>query len=200
MAYAVPVEEIRGAVDDGFFFMKIKIGQPGTQAEMLEKDKARLTAIHAAIGGARTPWTANGKLPYYFDANGRYESKDTLLRLLDHARAIGAFDQIALIEEPFPEELEIDIRRVVWRRVVDMNDRALRQITASLGGVSNGFPRETGFDITPASEIMATLCLAEDEADLLEELDNIREGSRLSCQLTFTDELDGLELEIAPEE
>ncbi|MFM1747569.1 MAG: hypothetical protein RLZZ188_1235, partial [Verrucomicrobiota bacterium] len=75
MAYAVPVDEIRGAVDDGFFFMKIKIGQPGTQAEMLEKDKARLTAIHAAIGGARTPWTASGKLPYYFDANGRYESK-----------------------------------------------------------------------------------------------------------------------------
>ena len=119
MAYAVPVEEIRGAVDDGFFFMKIKIGQPGTQAEMLEKDKARLTAIHAAIGGARTPWTANGRLPYYFDANGRYESKDTLLRLLDHARAIGAFDQIALLEEPFPEELEIDIRDIPVRVAAD---------------------------------------------------------------------------------
>ena len=51
--------------------------------------------------------------------------------------------------------LDIDTRRVVWRRVVDMNDRALRQITASLGGVSNGFPREAGFDITVASEVMA---------------------------------------------
>eukprot|EP00095_Tigriopus_kingsejongensis_P002691 snap_masked-scaffold9318_size2448-processed-gene-0.1 protein:Tk02691 transcript:snap_masked-scaffold9318_size2448-processed-gene-0.1-mRNA-1 annotation:"formate--tetrahydrofolate ligase" len=63
-------------------------------------------------------------------------------------------------------ELEIDIRRVVWRRVVDMNDRALRQITASLGGVSNGFPREAGFDITVASEVMAILCLAKNLEDL----------------------------------
>ncbi len=62
--------------------------------------------------------------------------------------------------------LEIDVRRVVWRRVVDMNDRALRQITASLGGVANGFPREAGFDITVASEVMAILCLAKDLKDL----------------------------------
>ncbi|MFD0859685.1 formate--tetrahydrofolate ligase [Roseovarius aquimarinus] len=67
-------------------------------------------------------------------------------------------------------ELDIDIRRVVWRRVVDMNNRALRQITASLGGVSNGFPRETGFDITVASEVMAILCLAKNLKDLEERL------------------------------
>ena len=67
-------------------------------------------------------------------------------------------------------ELEIDIRRVVWRRVVDMNDRALRQITASLGGVSNGFPREAGFDITVASEVMAILCLAKNLSDLQQRL------------------------------
>ncbi|SFI90048.1 formate--tetrahydrofolate ligase [Jannaschia pohangensis] len=67
-------------------------------------------------------------------------------------------------------ELDIDIRRVVWRRVVDMNDRALRQITASLGGVSNGFPREAGFDITVASEVMACLCLANDLKDLQKRL------------------------------
>ena len=67
-------------------------------------------------------------------------------------------------------DLEIDTRRVVWRRVVDMNDRALRQITASLGGVSNGFPRETGFDITVASEVMAILCLANNLKDLQKRL------------------------------
>ncbi len=67
-------------------------------------------------------------------------------------------------------ELEIDVRRVQWRRVVDMNDRALRQITASLGGVANGFPREAGFDITVASEVMAILCLAKDLKDLQERL------------------------------
>ena len=66
--------------------------------------------------------------------------------------------------------LEIDTRRVVWRRVVDMNDRALRQITASLGGVSNGFPREAGFDITVASEVMAILCLARNLTDLQDRL------------------------------
>jgi len=70
-------------------------------------------------------------------------------------------------------ELEIDIRRVAWRRVVDMNDRALRQITASLGGVSNGFPRETGFDITVASEVMAILCLANNLQDLQKRLGDI---------------------------
>ena len=70
-------------------------------------------------------------------------------------------------------ELEIDIRRITWRRVVDMNDRALRQITASLGGVANGFPREAGFDITVASEVMACLCLANDLADLQRRLGDI---------------------------
>jgi formate--tetrahydrofolate ligase len=62
--------------------------------------------------------------------------------------------------------LDIDTRRVVWRRVMDMNDRALRDVVASLGGVSNGFPRQTGFDITVASEVMAILCLASDLKDL----------------------------------
>ncbi|MFT4728562.1 MAG: formate--tetrahydrofolate ligase [Granulosicoccus sp.] len=69
--------------------------------------------------------------------------------------------------------LEIDSRRVVWRRVVDMNDRALRQITASLGGATNGFPREAGFDITVASEVMAILCLSNDLADLEKRLGDI---------------------------
>jgi formate--tetrahydrofolate ligase len=63
-------------------------------------------------------------------------------------------------------ELGIDTRRVAWRRVMDMNDRALREIVCSLGGVANGFPREAGFDITVASEIMAILCLSTSIADL----------------------------------
>lgn len=109
MAYSIPIEEITEAVDQGYFFMKIKIGQPGTQQEMLEKDKARLSAIHQAIGHVRTSHSEDGKLPYYFDANGRYEDKETLLRLLDHAEKIGALEQIAIIEEPFPEELEVRV-------------------------------------------------------------------------------------------
>ena len=70
-------------------------------------------------------------------------------------------------------ELEIDIRRVAFRRVMDMNDRALRQIVCNLGGVANGFPREAGFDITVASEVMAILCLARDLDDLEKRLGDI---------------------------
>ncbi len=69
--------------------------------------------------------------------------------------------------------LEIDQRRVVWRRVLDMNDRALRDVVSSLGGVANGFPRQTGFDITVASEVMAILCLATDLDDLQKRLGDI---------------------------
>jgi L-alanine-DL-glutamate epimerase-like enolase superfamily enzyme len=119
MAYNIPVNEIVAAVESGYFFMKIKIGQPGTQEEMLEKDKTRLTAIHEAIGKSITSYTRDGKLPYYFDANGRYEKKETLLKLLDHARKIGAFEQIAIIEEPFPEDLEIDISDIPVRIAAD---------------------------------------------------------------------------------
>ena len=74
--------------------------------------------------------------------------------------------------------LEIDIRRIAHRRVLDMNDRALRQIVCNLGGVANGFPREAGFDITVASEVMAILCLASDLGDLEERLGRMIVGYR----------------------
>ena len=119
MAYTIPVGEIKAAADQGYFFMKIKIGQPGTQAEMVEKDMARISEIHKAIGEVRTSYSKSGRLPYYFDANGRYESKDLLMRLLDHTRKIGAFDQIAIIEEPFDEKLEIDLSDIPVRIAAD---------------------------------------------------------------------------------
>ena len=75
-------------------------------------------------------------------------------------------------------EQKLDFRRVSWRRVVDMNDRALREITNGLGGVSNGFPRTDGFDITAASEVMAIFCLATDLDDLQQRLGNIIIGHR----------------------
>ena len=70
-------------------------------------------------------------------------------------------------------ELDIDVRRITWKRVVDMNDRALRDITVSLGGPANGYPRQDGFDIVVASEVMAIFCLATSLADLKERLGNI---------------------------
>jgi len=73
----------------------------------------------------------------------------------------------------FGDELGVDARRITWRRVIDMNDRALRETVVSLGGVANGFPRQDGFDIVPASEVMAILCLATSLADLKQRLGNI---------------------------
>jgi L-alanine-DL-glutamate epimerase-like enolase superfamily enzyme len=119
MAYSIPVDEISAAAREGYFFMKIKIGQPGTQEDMLEKDKAFLTSIHKAIGNVRTTYTGDGKLPYFFDANGRYESKETLMKFLNHAGKIGALGQIALIEEPFPEDLKIDVSDIPVRLASD---------------------------------------------------------------------------------
>ena len=73
-------------------------------------------------------------------------------------------------------EVRLDLRRISWRRVVDMNDRALRSINVGLGGPANGFPRESGFDIVPASEVMAILCLADSSDDLKARLDRIVVG------------------------
>ena len=84
---------------------------------------------------------------------------------------------------------KIDPRRVSWRRVVDMNDRALRSIVNSLGGVANGFPREDGFDITVASEVMAILCLARNIKDLQKRLGNIIVGQTRERQSVRASEL-----------
>jgi formate--tetrahydrofolate ligase len=86
-------------------------------------------------------------------------------------------------------ELDIDIRRVSWRRVMDMNDRALREIVLSLGGAKNGFPREGGFDITVASEVMAILCLAENLADLERRLGQIVIGYRFDRSPVYARDL-----------
>ena len=83
----------------------------------------------------------------------------------------------------------IDVRRITWRRVMDMNDRALRQAVVSLGGVANGFPRESGFDITVASEVMAILCLAADLEDLERRLGGIVVGYRFDRTPVFARDL-----------
>lgn len=86
-------------------------------------------------------------------------------------------------------ELGIDTRRVTWRRVMDMNDRALRQIVCSLGGAANGYPREAGFDITVASEVMAILCLSRDLKDLEQRLGDIIIGYRRDRSAVYARDL-----------
>jgi L-alanine-DL-glutamate epimerase-like enolase superfamily enzyme len=102
-SYNLPIAELKKAVEQGYFVIKIKIGQPGTQDEMLQKDMARLTEVHEAIKSARTGQTKSGKLFYTLDANARYEKKATFMKLLDHARKIGAAEQILFVEEPLQE-------------------------------------------------------------------------------------------------
>ncbi len=115
LSYGTSMDTIRQLAEEGFFIMKIKIGAPGTQAEMLEKDKAFLKAIHETIGHFETSHTADGKLPYYFDANGRYDSKDDLHRFLDYAEKIGALPQIAVVEEPFGERNQSPVHDLAER-------------------------------------------------------------------------------------
>jgi formate--tetrahydrofolate ligase len=103
--------------------------------------------------------------------------EDINLHFTGDFHAIGAAHNLlsALVDNHiyWGNEKQLDSRRVSWRRVVDMNDRALRDIACSLGGVSNGFPRQTGFDITVASEVMAIFCLATSLKDLERRLGNI---------------------------
>lgn len=127
-----PVCDMVKAVEEGYFLFQAKIGQPGTQQEMLEKDKRRIEEIHKAIGHKRIPHTKDGKIPYYFDANGRYKDKATLLRLLDHADEIGARDQIILIEEPFPGEYEVDVSDIGIRISADESAHSDRDVEAKI--------------------------------------------------------------------
>src|SRR5689334_5713766 len=106
--------------------------------------------------------------------------EDINLHFTGDFHAIGAANNLlaAMVDNHiyWGNELGIDSRRVTWRRGLDMNDRALRSIVSSLGGVANGFPREDGFDIVVASEVMAIFCLSSDLADLKRRLGNIIVG------------------------
>ncbi len=112
LGYGTPMDTIKSLADDEFFIMKIKIGAPGDQKEMLEKDKEFISNIHKTIGHYTTSHTKDGRIPYYFDANGRYQKQETLLRFLEHAEKIGALDQIAVVEEPFGEHNHDDVSQI----------------------------------------------------------------------------------------
>jgi formate--tetrahydrofolate ligase len=119
--------------------------------------------------------------------------EDINLHFTGDFHAIGAANNLlaAMIDNHiyWGNELDIDTRRVSWRRGLDMNDRALRQIVSSLGGVANGFPREAGFDITVASEVMAIFCLATGLEDLKRRLGNIVIGQSRGRKLVRAEEL-----------
>ncbi|MBN1435845.1 MAG: hypothetical protein JW936_02115 [Sedimentisphaerales bacterium] len=113
MSYGVPIEKIIEAVNAGYFFLKIKIGSDpdndGNLDKMLEWDCQRMREIHKAVKEIEIPYTDSGHIPYYFDANGRYDTKARLMKFLDCAREIGALERIVLMEEPFAEEYKVDV-------------------------------------------------------------------------------------------
>ena len=117
ISYAVTQEQIKDILDKGNFLLKIKIGHSSGKAstleedmrDMVEWDKNRLSQIHEIAKNYHTEYTDTGKVLYYLDANGRYDSKDRLTQLLDYAQGINALDQIVLLEEPFDQSAEIDV-------------------------------------------------------------------------------------------
>ena len=119
ISYSTSEEGIKKIGNEGYYFIKIKIGAPGTQQEMLEKDKLRMNFIQNTLGAIKTKSTETGKIYYYLDANGRYESKDLFKKLLDHCKKIGAFNQIIIVEEPFPENLREDVSDIDVRIAAD---------------------------------------------------------------------------------
>ena len=154
------VETIEAAAEEGYFIMNLKTGAAGTQKEMLEKDMAFLTAVHKAIGHFETPYTENGKIPYYFDANERYDEKETLMRFLDHAKKIGAFDQIAVIEEPFGERNEVYVGDLGVRVAADESAHTVEDAAARM---------EQGYTAIAVKAIAKTLTMTMKIAQLAHE-------------------------------
>lgn len=113
IAYGMPEQDILALLESGYFILKIKTGadpdQDGDMEKMLKWDQERLRQIHNLSNSFQTPHTSNGKIAYYIDANGRYDAKERLVRFLEYADEIGALEQIILIEEPFMEEVKVDI-------------------------------------------------------------------------------------------
>ncbi|MFD2101491.1 enolase C-terminal domain-like protein [Flagellimonas iocasae] len=140
ISYSTSVSDIEALKDEGYFFIKIKIGAPGSQQEMLEKDMRRMEQIHNIFGTSAAKTDSGRKIVYYLDANGRYESKDTLKRLLDHCKKIKVLDHIAIVEEPFPESLDVDVSDLGVRIAADESAHtdtdALKRIEMGYTGIA----------------------------------------------------------------
>lgn len=119
ITYNVPPAEIRTLAETGHFLLKIKIGQSGSQKEMLDKDRARLVEVFDATKDLESRYTDSGKIEYYLDANGRYESKERVMELCSFAESIHMLDRIAILEEPFPEKQKLDVTELPTRVSAD---------------------------------------------------------------------------------
>ena len=123
VSYQHTESDIASMLNEGYFVLKIKLGadpdQDGDPGKMLEWDKRRLETIHRLAADRKTPYTDCGLVVYYLDINGRYERKEQLMRLIDHADRIGALDRIVLVEEPFAEDNKTPVHDVPVRVAAD---------------------------------------------------------------------------------
>ncbi len=119
ITYGQTSDQIRAVLGRGAALIKVKIGQSGSEEEMLAKDVERIDHVHRIASAYRTELTHSGRVLYYLDANGRYRRKESLYRLLDRADSVGMLSDIAILEEPFCEELEIDVSDLPVRVAAD---------------------------------------------------------------------------------
>ena len=132
ISYGVPVTEVKRLLEDGCCLLKIKVGsdpdKDGDKQKMLEWDKRRISEIHDLACEFRTQHTKSGKILYYLDANGRYDSIGRVRELLDHAGKIGALDRIILFEEPFPEEMKENVSGLPVRIAADESAHSVEDV------------------------------------------------------------------------
>lgn len=137
VSYGVAIAEVKKLIDGGCCLLKIKIGsdpaKDGDRSKMLEWDKMRLSEIHELARQCTTPHTDSGNILYYLDANGRYDSIGRVSQLLDHARKIGALDRIILFEEPFPEEMKINVSGLPVRIAADESAHSVEDVEERIG-------------------------------------------------------------------
>lgn len=137
VTYGMTMEDVKKLIDQGYFFLKVKIGsdpdKDGDREKMLAWDKERLRQIHETVKDMTTPYTESGHIPYYLDANGRYDSKERLAELLEYAHKIGALDRIAIVEEPFPEEYKVDVSDLPARIAADESTHSAEDAVERIG-------------------------------------------------------------------
>ncbi len=132
ITYGVSIEDVVRIAKAGCACLKIKIGsdpdKDGPMKKMLEWDKERMSEIHTALKDIHTPHTKSGNIMYYLDANGRYDTVDRLIELLDHIDSIGALDRILILEEPFDEDNKIDVSSLPVRVAADESAHSVADV------------------------------------------------------------------------
>ena len=132
ISYGLPDSVIERVLDDGAGVLKVKIGHPGNESEMLSRDMEALTRIHTIAGDRETPLTDSGKVLYYLDANGRYTQKESIFRLLHHASNIGMLERVIIVEEPFDEALHIDVSDLPARCAADESLHSVENVASRI--------------------------------------------------------------------